>query len=207
MNIYIDFDDCLCETARFFTGFVKKYFHKNIPYEDMHSFNLQESFRMTDEQYKDMMIMAHSPERLLELEETPGASEVVNSWMDRGHTISVITGRPSSAYEPSRRWLDGHGLERAGLFCLNKYGRDTLLKDSTFTLELEDYRAMRFDLAVEDSPMAFQYFAHLPELRVCVFDRPWNRRCDFPNSGYRRCVNWEEIDAEFEKTFCKAKRR
>ena len=51
MNIYIDFDDCLCETARFFTGFVKKYFHKNIPYEDMHSFDLQESFRMTDEQY------------------------------------------------------------------------------------------------------------------------------------------------------------
>ena len=199
MNIYIDFDDCLCETARFFTGFVKKYFHKNIPYEDMHSFDLQESFRMTDEQYKDMMIRAHSPERLLALEETPGASKIINGWMDRGHRIFVITGRPSSAYGPSRKWLDGHGLDRAELFCLNKYGRDTLLKESTFTLEPEEYRAMKFDLAVEDSPMAFKYFTHLPELRVCVFDRPWNRKCAFPGPDYHRCVNWEEIDAELKK--------
>ncbi len=204
MNIYIDFDDCLCETAGFFTGFVKKLFGINIPYEEMHSFNLQESFGLTDEQYKYMMVESHRPEMLLSLEETPGAAGIVNSWIDRGHNVMIITGRPSSTYEPSRRWLDDHGLERAELFCLNKYGRDTLLKDSRFTLELEDYRKMSFDFAIEDSPMAFKYFDHLPELKVCVFDRPWNRNCDLPGANYSRCRSWEEIGAEFEGVyFCK----
>ena len=32
----------------------------------------------------------------------------------------IITGRPYSAYEPSRQWLDEHDLERVKLFCLNK---------------------------------------------------------------------------------------
>ena len=31
MNIYIDFDDCLCETARHFEGLVKDLFDKDVP--------------------------------------------------------------------------------------------------------------------------------------------------------------------------------
>ena len=61
------------------------------------------------------------------------------------------------------------------------------------TLELEDYYRMKFDYAVEDSPKAFRYFEHLPELKVLVFDRPWNRECDFPNGNYQRCADWESI--------------
>ena len=34
---------------------------------------------------------------------------------------------------------------------------------------------------------------HLPELKVLVFDRPWNRECDFPNGNYQRCADWESI--------------
>lgn len=33
MNIYIDFDDCLCENARYFSGLVKELFEKNVPYD------------------------------------------------------------------------------------------------------------------------------------------------------------------------------
>ena len=52
------------------------------------------------------------------------------------------------------------------------------------TLELEDYYRMKFDYAVEDSPKAFRFFEHLPELKVLVFDRPWNRECAFPRICY-----------------------
>ena len=61
------------------------------------------------------------------------------------------------------------------------------------TLELEDFFIMKFDYAVEDSPKAFRFFEHLPELKVLVFDRPWNRECAFPNENYQRCVDWESI--------------
>ena len=193
MNIYIDFDDCLCETGRCFAGLVTELFGKQIPYEEMRYFSLQQSFSLTDEQLEQLMIEGHRPERLLAFEETPGASAAVNGWIDRGHHVSVITGRPFSTYEPSRTWLDRHGLERAPLYCLNKYGRDGFVRKNDYSLELEDYYRMPFDYAVEDSPPAFRFFSHLPDLKVLVFDRPWNHGCEFPGEGYTRCHDWETI--------------
>lgn len=193
MNIYVDFDDCLCETARYFSGLVAEMFGLDIPYEKIKYFNLQQSFSLTDEEYDKMMIHAHQPEVLLSYDETPGAVETINSWIDQGHDVKIITGRPFSAYEASREWLNRHGLNRVNLFCLNKYGRDNFIKGSTFNLELDDYYKMKFDYAVEDSPHAFKFLTHLPELKVMVFDRPWNQECEFPNSNYNRCSGWKMI--------------
>ena len=193
MNIYIDFDDCLCETARHFCVLVKELFGKTVPYEEVSFFNLQKSFSLTEEQYEHMMIEGHRPEVLLSFEETPGASETVLDWIEGGHDVSIITGRPAGAYEASREWLDRHGLEQVRLYCLNKYGRDNFIKNSAFNLELEDYYRMHFDYAVEDSPLAFKYFDHLPGLQVMVYDRPWNHDCEFPGENYHRCTDWEMI--------------
>ncbi len=193
MNIYVDFDDCLCETALHFSRLVKEMFDVDVPYEDIRFFNLQKSFSLTDEQYQEMMIKAHTPEVLLTYQETPGATKTINNWLDEGHNVYIITGRPYSAYEPSRQWLDEHGLERVKLYCLDKYGRDSFIKNSEFSLKLEDYYKMHFDYAVEDSPLAFKFFDHLPELKVMVFDRPWNRDASFPNENFRRCVDWKTI--------------
>ena len=193
MNIYVDFDDCLCETGRFFTGLVLEMFGKNVPYEEMRFFNLKQSFNLTDDQYDRLLIRGHEPEKLLSFAETPGASAVINEWIRNGHEVSIITGRPFSAYEPSRTWLDCHGLENVRLYCLDKYGRENFLKDSSFSLEPEDFYRMKFDFAVEDSPLAFRFFGHLPEMKVMVFDRPWNRMTEFPGTNYRRCYDWEDI--------------
>lgn len=193
MKFYVDYDDCICETARAFTGIADKLFGKVVSYEEMNFFNLKESFELTEEQYDELMIEGHKPEVLLSYEETPGASLVLNEWLDLGYEINVITGRPSSTYEPSRIWLDEHGLKRVKLFCLNKYGRDTFVKGSEYNLEPEDYYKMRFDYAIEDSPLAFRFFEHLPDVNVMLFDRPWNRDFEPENRNYMRCGNWEEI--------------
>ena len=193
MKIYIDYDDCLCETARAFTGIAERLFGKKVPYEEVQFFNLQDSFKLTDDEYKQLMIEGHLPEVLLSFEETPGASKVINEWIDKGYEVDIITGRPYSSYEISRIWLDKHGLDRVRLLCLNKYGRDGLFKTSDFNLELEDYYRMKFEYAIEDSPMTFSFFDHLPELKVMVYDRPWNRECKLPNSNYFRCPDWEYI--------------
>ena len=193
MDIYIDFDDCLCETARNFSGLVKDLFGIDVPYGKIRHFDLQKSFSLTDEQFEVMMVEAHSREVLLSYEETPGAIEAVNGFLDDGHNVSIITGRPYNSYDPSREWLDRHGLERVRLYCLNKYGREKFYKDSGFSLEVEDYYKMHFDYAIEDSPAAFHFFSHLPKLKVMVYDRPWNQECVFPGENYRRCYDWETI--------------
>lgn len=195
MNIYIDFDDCLCETGRVFAEMASSLFGKEIPYEEMQYFNLRQAFDLTEEQYGQLLVKGHEPETLLSIEETPGASKVINEWIGRGYHISVITGRPFSTYDVSRAWLDSHGLRNVRLYCLDKYGRENFIPDSDFSLELDDYYKMKFDYAIEDSPLAFRFFDHLPDLRVMVFDRPWNRTAVFPNDHYRRCRDWETIRA------------
>ena len=108
MKIYVDYDDCLCETARAFTGIADRLFGRKIPYEKVRFFSLKDSFMLNDEQYEQLMIEGHRPEVLLSYEETPGASRVLNEWIDLGYDVRIITGRPYSAYEASRRWLDEH---------------------------------------------------------------------------------------------------
>ncbi|MCR5281761.1 MAG: 2-dehydropantoate 2-reductase [Lachnospiraceae bacterium] len=193
MKIYVDYDDCLCETARSFSELAVELFDKHVPYEKIRYFELDKSFDLNDEQYEQFMISGHRPEVLLSYEETPGASKVINEWIAQGHEVSIITGRPFSSYEPSRLWLDRHGLQAVRLYCLNKYGRDSFIKGSDFSLELDAYYRMQFDFAVEDSPKAFGFFDHLPDLKVLVFDRPWNRECAFPNENYKRCPDWQSI--------------
>ena len=205
MKIYVDFDDCLCETAMAFTDIADRLFGKKVPYEQVRFFNLQDSFRLTDREYEELMTEGHRPEVLLSYEETPGAATVLNEWIDRGDEVFIITGRPFSAYEASRRWLDEHGFERVQLYCLNKYGRDAFIKNSDFNLELEDYYHMHFDYAIEDSPVAFRFFEHLPELKVMVYERPWNRDCELPGPNYFRCFDWEGIREQIRKSEKKEK--
>ena len=193
MNIYVDFDDCLCETARMFSKLAVEMFGKNVPYEDIRYFDLDKSFDLNNEEFEAFMVRGHQTDVLLAYDETPGASAVIKEWIACGHDVSIITGRPASSYEASRLWLDDHGLQNARLYCLNKYSRDGFVKGSDFCLELEDYFKMPFDVAVEDSPKAFKFFDHLPNLKVLVYDRPWNMSCELPNDNYKRCFNWDNI--------------
>ncbi len=196
MHFYVDFDDCLCETAKAFTEMADRMFGIKIPYDDVRFFDLQQSFGLNDEDYKLLMEEGHRPEVLLAYEETPGCSQVINEWLDQGHEVSIVTGRPYTSYEPSRAWLDAHNLERVNLFCLNKYSRDLFYVEGGHNLELEDFYRMTFDFAVEDSPLAFPYLDHFPEVKVMVFDRPWNRDSELKRDNYVRCTNWDVIKAQ-----------
>jgi hypothetical protein len=193
VNFYVDFDDCLCETGRAFAGLASDLFGKNVPYEEMRYFNLREAFSLTEEQFGRLLAEGHEPDVLLSFEETPGASAVINEWIGGGHHVSVITGRPFSSYEPSRLWLDQHGLRDVRIYFLDKYGREIHRKENECCLDLDDFYRMKFDYAVEDSPLAFKHFERLPKTKVLVYDRPWNRGCEFPREGYTRCFDWKMI--------------
>lgn len=194
MNIYIDFDDVICETALYFTKIAKDLFNIDLPYSEVQFFNLKKSFNIDDDQYRELMVAGHLPENLLAYEETPGASQVINKWVDEGHDVKIITGRPFDAYEPSRKWLDDHGLERVPLFCVDKYGRENFNQDVSYSMTLAQLYAMTFDFAVEDSPAAFEHVMHFDNCTVSVFNRPWNKAAELPAANFVRCDNWQDID-------------
>ena len=198
MKIYIDFDDVICETAKYFTKIAKDLFGIDVPYKEVQFFNLQKSFDLTDNQYDELMRAGHIPENLLAYEETPDAANIINKWVDEGHEVSIITGRPFDSFEPSRKWLDDHNLSRVPLFCVDKYGREIFNQDCTYSMTLSDLYSLTFDLAIEDSPAAFEHVLHFDNCKVAVFDRPWNIEAKLPNSDFVRCKDWKEIDQLLE---------
>lgn len=199
MKIYIDFDDVICETAKFFTKIAKELFDIDVPYAEVQFFNLQKSFDLTDKQYDELMIAGHLPHNLLSYEETPGAVTTINNWIDEGHEVSIITGRPFDAYEPSRQWLDEHGLTRVPLLCVDKYGREFFNQECSYNLTLKDLYNMTFDFAIEDSPHAFLHVMHFEGCTVAVFNRPWNKNAELPADNFVRCEGWEGIDKLLEE--------
>ncbi len=198
MKVYIDFDDVICETAQAFSRIAKELFDIDVPYREVQFFNLKKTFDLTDKQYEELMVAGHLPDTLLGYVETPGASETINKWVDEGHEVKIITGRPFNSYEPSRQWLDEHHLERVPLLCVDKYGRESGELNHTFNLSLADFYDMTFDFIVEDSPAAFEHVLHFDNCKIAVFDRPWNQKTEFPNSNFVRCKDWKEIDRIFE---------
>lgn len=100
MRIYVDYDDCLCETARSYSMLAAEMFGRNVPYEHIRSFDLFKSFGLNQDQYERFMLRGHQPEVLLSLEETPGASAVINEWIACGHEVTIITGRPFTKHGP-----------------------------------------------------------------------------------------------------------
>ena len=198
MKIYIDFDDVICETAVFFTKIAKELFDIDLPYSQVQFFNLKKTFDLNDEQYDELMRVGHISSNLLSYEETADASKIINKWVDACHEVKIITGRPFDAYEPSRKWLDDHNLDRVPLFCVDKYGRESFNKDCSYSMTLEDLYALTFDFAIEDSPAAFEHVMHFENCKVAVFNRPWNKNEELPNDSFVRCDNWEKIDELFE---------
>ncbi len=194
MKIYIDFDDVICETAKQFTVIAKELFGIDLPYSQVQFFNLKKAFDLNDEQYDLLMKEGHKEETLLSYEETLGASETINKWVDEGHEVFVITGRPFEAYEPSRKWLNEHHLERVPLYCVDKYGRENFVDGCTYGMTLQELYQMHFDFAVEDSPAAFEHLLHFENCKVAVFDRPWNRQEELPSSNFVRCNGYTEIE-------------
>lgn len=194
MNIYIDFDDVICETAKKISDIAKELFGIDLPYREIQFFNLKKTFDLDDEQYEILMEHAHFPETLLGYEETLGASETINKWINLGHDVKIITGRPFNSYEPSREWLDRHNLNAVPLFCVDKYGREKEAHGFAFNMTLAELYKMHFDFAVEDSPAAFEHVLHFDNCKVAVFNRPWNLNAPLPNSNFTRCEGWKEVD-------------
>ena len=65
-----------------FTKLAKELFGIDVPYREVQFFNLKKTFDLSDEQYEEMMIAGHLPENLLNYEETTGAADTINKWVD-----------------------------------------------------------------------------------------------------------------------------
>ena len=190
MNIYVDFDDVLCETARSLCQLCARLFDRPpVAYENIHAFNLRESFSLNDAEYEILMEAAHTDAEILAYSPTPNAADTLRSWQAAGLATSIVTGRPPSTRKASLAWLRKHNFPELPLVFVDKYNRHATLPGETEKpLSLEEFNALHFDVAIEDAPAAIALLEQRPNCRVIVFARPWNQSCT-----HERLANWREI--------------
>ena len=195
MRIYVDFDDVLCETAAALATLAREMFGRDVPYARIHAFDLRVAFDLDPDQYLAMMERAHEPDFLLALPVTPGCVDILRVWARDGHEIVVVTGRPSACHATSREWLRREGLDPLPVLYVDKYQRAYAQSPgSPRALSQDELGRERFDMAIEDSPVALDLLLARPVCEVVVFDRPWNRHYTHPSRTPSRCADWFALD-------------
>lgn len=186
-------DDILCETALSLCRVAKRLFGSTTRYEEMHNFNLQCSFHLTDAQLKELMDVAHSTDFLLSYEPTPGAVEGLKALRAAGHIVDIVTGRPATSYRGTEGWLAAAGLGDFPVTYVNKYGRLFVPDgDAPEMVPLEELMKRPYDVVIDDSPVVLPAFASWTKSKVLVFDRPWNQSFSLaPNMT--RVKGWTDI--------------
>ncbi len=193
-SIYIDMDDVLSESNQAFLDILERDFNKKVAYSQIKSFDLKESFGLTEDEYSHFFNCIHHPDEMIHHAPVRGSQEVLRHWHQNGYKIRILTGRPLAAKEVSLQWLDMHGFYHDSFFIVNKYGRET--SNGEQTLSLEALSTCHFDLAVEDSGQMARFLSEKMGVKVALLDRPWNRSMSF-NHNVVRCKHWTDIKKKF----------
>ena len=188
--VYVDLDDVLCETARFFLMVVERDFGKQVSYERLTDFDVGTACGLKRCEREELYRKVHEPEALLELPVVDGAVDTLKQWHAAGHEITIVTGRPSESCEPSIEWLARNRIPYDSFFVVDKYSRYADRQENV--LSLEAFSSRRFSWAVEDSlPMA-NFLASRMRTPVALLNRPWNRST-IAAKMITRCDYWYEI--------------
>ena len=190
LPVYIDMDDVICDSMEAFIRIIGQEFGKTVNFEDVSSFDLKVSFGLTDMEFDHFFQLIHKPENLLEFAPMDDVVSVVKEWTEKDLQVSIVTGRPPSAYDASIGWLEKHDVPFHSFVMVDKYSRENI--DRTIALSMEALSEMKFCLAVEDSGEMARYLSGKMRTAVALFDRPWNRNIP-PNGNIRRYESWTEI--------------
>ena len=195
MKIYVDMDDVLCDTAGAYLRLLKQLYGKDIAFNEVFSFNLKDSFDLSEDEMAFLFRRAHEPDVLLEMEPIHYMRQVLDMLSAKGDTIAIVTGRHTSAYEASKQWFVKWSIPCHSFTMVDKYGwPDT---DLDRAISLDELSNFNYDLGIEDSPKMAEFLSKSLNIPVLLFDRPWNKRYS-GNSCCTRCEGWKEVAAAIE---------
>ena len=171
LAVYVDLDDVLSRTAEGLLGLADRMFGRRLGFDELHSFDLGQSFALSADQHRALMRAAHESEFVMALGVQPGALDCVGELHAAGCEIEVVTGRPPNTLDDASEWLFRQGFPELPVRSVDKYGRHPGAPGS---LPLAWLRERAFDVAIEDSFETAQFLAEQTQARVLLLDRPWN---------------------------------
>ena len=193
-RIYVDVDDVLADATETLIGLASDMFATNVAYENLRSFDLGESFGLSEAQRDRLLDAAHEDRVVESMSVIEGAPQVISDWVARGFEIAIVTGRPPVTLGATARWLARAGIPYATLVSVDKYGRQSEVAGA---ITLESLRGSSFSFAIEDSLAMARFLVEEAGVPVLLFDRPWNRDENIlgrdTRARIRRVGSWQEI--------------
>lgn len=200
-SIYVDIDDVLSQTIESLIDLLEHLHDRRVDVDEVLHFDLEKSFGLDVGELAHLMDHACRDDRIESMRPTRGSARVLDRWNARGDRVRLVTGRPPSTREASRRWLDQHRIPHASLHHLDKWQRPDWNVEDLPALRFEDIERFRFDFAVEDNLDTAARLIEEFEIPVALMDRPWNRDVahlrETTLAGLVRCRDWLEIERAF----------
>lgn len=191
-RIYVDLDDVISRTTDTYSAIVEQEFGRQVRFEDLTCFDLKVSFNLTDREYRCFFDRIHQPDLLMNFEPVPGAKELMACWIDAGHRVDIVTGRPPSARDASQAWLDRQKIAYTEFIMVDKYNRTH--GDHPGVISKAQLATCHYDLAVEDSLQTALFLADRMGVQVLLFNRPWNAGSAL-HPNIIRVDSWRQIAA------------
>ncbi|MFU8779692.1 MAG: 5' nucleotidase, NT5C type [Kiritimatiellia bacterium] len=193
--VYVDFDDVLCESARTLARISGERYGKPVAFEEIYSFDLNQSFGLDASEQVDLFTLFHDAEMLYAIPPIPDAIAGMQTWAAAGCRIEIVTGRPPVTQAVCCEWLDAYKVPYDGITFVDKYRRGHGPVAGVRQMTLEQIAACTFALAVDDSPEMIECLAVKTGWPLALFDRPWNQQLAVgtlrPGTG--RYAGWREL--------------
>ena len=197
----MDIDDVLSRTVESLIELLERLHARRVDLEEVRHFDLGRSFELQSHEIDSLMDHAHSDAAIESIRPAEGASEVLDLWSEAGDRVSLVTGRPPTTHEASRRWLETHGLRHDSLHHLDKWNRPGWNREGLPALRYAEIGEFGFEFAVEDSLETAVRLIDEFEVPVALMDRPWNREIAMlprkTRSRLVRCFGWQDVRKAF----------
>ncbi len=199
-TIYVDMDDVVSITTETYPDVIEQEFGKIVSFDDLTCFDLKTCFNLTDAEFRYFFGLVHQPDFLLGFKPVSGAVQSLQAWVEAGHTIDIVTGRPTSAHDATLAWLEKNGVPFRGFIMVDKYNRPG--NNMALAITKDELAMMPYDLAVEDSPEMAMFLAKEMGVSTALIHKPWNRACSGHNR-MTRCTSWEEVFSLANEEICR----
>ncbi len=196
--IYIDCDDVLAESTLSYIDLIHREFGIERKFAELTSFDLRESFGLTQQQFDHFFQLVHTREEVLKFQPLPGSIEVLNEWRNQGIKVAIVTGRITAAYESTLEWLAIHKFPYDSFTIVDKYNRPEM--DMSIAKSLDYLKKQQFSFAIEDSLTMSKFLAQEMNLNVALVNRPWNYDNNL-NTGIIRVNTWNDIRNSYNVLF------
>jgi uncharacterized HAD superfamily protein len=186
MHIAIDIDDSAGDLLSSLILFHNDRYGTKLKRGDFHSCWYREVWGGTKEQEVEKLTEFFKTDYFKNVPPMLGSQEAIKLLKERGHKLSIVTGRVYSLTKQTEEWVEKYfGNIFSAIYHTNSYGLTGIkIKKS------EMCKNQKVDLIVDDDLMHIIDCANAG-ISVLVYDSPWNQGV-LP-SGTVRVMSWNKI--------------